>query len=90
MNVPASRCSPTCKRQSSAIVICTVAWPNDVIEYLTLVELLAIHHRLIEDFGGASGLRDGGALESALFRPQTGYYRDVIQEAAAAATSGRR
>lgn len=52
-------------------------------EYLTLVELLAIHDRLIEEFGGATGVRDGGALESALFRPQTGYYRDVIEEAAA-------
>lgn len=48
-----------------------------------LVELLAIHDRLIEEFGGATGVRDGGALESALFRPQTGYYRDVIEEAAA-------
>lgn len=52
-------------------------------EYLTLVELLAIHDRLLEEFGGAAGVRDGGALESALFRPQTGYYADVVQEAAA-------
>lgn len=52
-------------------------------EYLTLVELLAIHDRLIELFGGTTGVRDGGALESALFRPRTGYYRDVIEEAAA-------
>ncbi|MDQ3974274.1 MAG: type II toxin-antitoxin system death-on-curing family toxin [Actinomycetota bacterium] len=52
-------------------------------QYLTLVELLAIHDRLLEEFGGATGVRDGGALESALFRPQTGYYRDVVQEAAA-------
>lgn len=52
-------------------------------EYLTLVELLAIHDRLLQEFGGAAGVRDGGALESALFRPQTGYYRDVIEEAAA-------
>lgn len=51
--------------------------------HLTLVELLAIHDRLLEEFGGATGVRDGGALESALFRPQTGYYRDVVQEAAA-------
>ena len=29
------------------------------------------------------GLRDRGALESALARPQTGYYQDLIQEAAA-------
>jgi len=28
-------------------------------------------------------IRDKGALEAALFRPQTGYYRDVIKEAAA-------
>ncbi|HWB71670.1 MAG TPA: type II toxin-antitoxin system death-on-curing family toxin [Egibacteraceae bacterium] len=52
-------------------------------QYLTLVELLAIHDRLLEEFGGATGVRDGGALESALFRPQTAYYRDVVQEAAA-------
>lgn len=52
-------------------------------EYLTLVELLTVHDRLIEEFGGGTGVRDGGALESALFRPQTGYYRDVVQEAAA-------
>lgn len=51
--------------------------------HLTLVELLAIHDRLLEEFGGATGVRDGGALESALFRPQTGYYRDVVHEAAA-------
>jgi death on curing protein len=54
-----------------------------VPEYLTLVEVLAIHDRLVEEFGGATGVRDGGALESALFRPQTGYYRDVVHEAAA-------
>lgn len=52
-------------------------------DYLTLVELLAIHDHLINEFGGAAGVRDGGALEAALFRPQTGYYRDVIEEAAA-------
>lgn len=52
-------------------------------EYLTLVELLAIHDRMLQDFGGAAGLRDAGALEAALFRPQTGYYGDVIAEAAA-------
>lgn len=51
--------------------------------YLTLVELLAIHEELLEEFGGAAGVRDPGALEAALFRPQTGYYRDVVHEAAA-------
>lgn len=52
-------------------------------EYLTVVELLAIHDRMLQDFGGAAGVRDGGALEAALFRPQTGYYVDVVAEAAA-------
>lgn len=28
-------------------------------------------------------MRDPGALESALFRPQTGYYEDIVAEAAA-------
>ena len=51
--------------------------------YLTLAEVLAFHEVLIEEFGGAEGIRDLGALESALFRPRTGYYRDVIEEGAA-------
>lgn len=52
-------------------------------EYLTVVEVLAIHDLLIEEFGGADGVRDLGALEAAVFRPQTGYYQDAIAEAAA-------
>ena len=28
-------------------------------------------------------MRDRGALESAIFRPQTGYYKDLIEEASA-------
>jgi death-on-curing protein len=52
-------------------------------DYLTLVEVLAMHEELIALYGGADGVRDMGALESALFRPQTGYYDDVIAEAAA-------
>jgi death-on-curing protein len=51
-------------------------------EFLTFDELIAIHHRLIEEFGGSHGLIDVGALESALMRPQTGYYQDIIEEAA--------
>ena len=42
-----------------------------------------MHARLIEAFGGTSGLRDPGALEAALMRPQLGYYRDLVEEAAA-------
>jgi death on curing protein len=54
-----------------------------VTYYPDIEEVLATHARLIERFGGSSGLRDRDALESALARPQSGYYDDVIQEAAA-------
>lgn len=52
-------------------------------DYLTGIEVLAIHADQIELYGGAHGLRDAGLLEAALFRPQTGYYADLIAEAAA-------
>jgi death-on-curing protein len=52
-------------------------------DYLTIIEVLAIHHDQIERYGGAHGVRDFGLLEAALYRPQTGYYEDVIEEAAA-------
>ena len=52
-------------------------------DFLTVVDVLAIHADQIDRFGGAPGLRDAGILEAALFRPQTGYYADVIEEAAA-------
>jgi death-on-curing protein len=53
------------------------------VDYVTLVEALTLHRVLINKYGGADGVRDIGALESALFRPQSGYYKDVIEEAAA-------
>ena len=52
-------------------------------DYLTVTEVLAIHDDQIDRYGGAHGLRDQGQLESAVFRPQTGYYPDVVAEAAA-------
>ncbi len=52
-------------------------------EYLTVVEVLAIHADQVKRYGGAAVLRDPGQLEAALFRPQTGYYADLIEEAAA-------
>ncbi|MEO6013347.1 MAG: Fic family protein [Devosia sp.] len=52
-------------------------------EYVTLDEALRIHEVLILEFGGASGVRDLGLLESALLRPQTGHYGALIEEAAA-------
>lgn len=51
--------------------------------YLTIAEVLAIHQLQIEEYGGVHGIRDQGLLESALFRPQVGYYADVTEEAAA-------
>jgi death-on-curing protein len=52
-------------------------------DYLTMAEVLAIHVDQIDRYGGSHGVRDAGLLESALFRPQTGYYADLIEEAAA-------
>ncbi len=52
-------------------------------EYLSVIEVLTIHALLIDEFGGANRIRDFGALEAAVFRPQTGYYEDPIAEAAA-------
>ena len=52
-------------------------------DYLTTVEVLAIHTDQIERYGGSNGVRDHGLLESALYRPQTGYYADLIEETAA-------
>lgn len=49
----------------------------------TTEEVIAIHDILIDLFGGAHGLRDRGLLESAVMRPQVGYYRNIIEEAAA-------
>jgi death-on-curing protein len=50
--------------------------------YLTVAEVTAIHHHLIEEYGGVQGLRDQGDLEAAVFRPLTGYYNDLSEEAA--------
>ncbi len=50
--------------------------------YLTVADVVAIHHHQIEEYGGIQGLRDRGALEAAVFRPQTGYYNDLSEEAA--------
>ncbi len=51
--------------------------------YLTLEDALHLHADQIRLYGGADGVRDQGLIISALLRPQTGYYRDLIEEAAA-------
>ena len=52
-------------------------------DYLTVADVLGMHMVLMQRFGGAPGVRDPGALEAALYRPQTGYYDDIVSEAAA-------
>jgi death on curing protein len=52
-------------------------------EYVATADALFFHKQLIGRYGGAQGIRDAGALESALYRPQTGYYETLIHEAAA-------
>jgi death on curing protein len=51
--------------------------------FLTLAEALEIHRQLMDLFGGSHGVLDKGRLEAALFRPQIGYYNDLLEEAAA-------
>jgi death-on-curing protein len=51
--------------------------------YPTVAETIATQRMLIEEFGGRHGIRDKGLLESAVFRPQSGYYGGIIEEAAA-------
>ena len=57
--------------------------PSRRVLHLTVEEVLAIHEGLLERFGGAAGVRDPGLLESALYRPRTGYYKDLASMAAA-------
>jgi death-on-curing protein len=40
------------------------------MRYLTLEELIELHRRIIEQSGGADGVRDLGLAESALAQPQ--------------------
>jgi death on curing protein len=51
--------------------------------YLTVAEVHRIQHLLINRFGGLHGIRDKNAIEAAVFRPRTGYYESIEEEAAA-------
>jgi death on curing protein len=51
--------------------------------YPTVAEAMEMHRQLIHEFGGISGVRDRGLLEAAIFRPQSGYYDELVHEAAA-------
>ena len=52
-------------------------------DYIRVEDILFIHTDQIRRYGGGEGIRDPGLLEAALFRPQTGYYPTLIDEAAA-------
>jgi len=51
--------------------------------FLTKDEIIQIHKLLIDEFGGSHGVRDNKSLESAVMRPQSGYYKTIFHEAAA-------
>lgn len=53
------------------------------VYFLDMEDVLLLHRRQLEQFGGAAGIRDAGLIEAALVRPQSGYYKDRIEEAAA-------
>lgn len=52
-------------------------------DFPTIDEVVAIHDVAVHEFGGSMGIRDMGALASAIMRPQIGYYDGLIEEAAA-------
>jgi death-on-curing protein len=58
------------------------------IDFLTLNDVMAIHRRLIDAFGGSDGVRDEGLLLSAMAMPQTAFFgvyahNDLFEMAAA-------
>ena len=56
---------------------------SKTVAFLSRDEVLEIPGALLQRFGGTPGVRDLGLLESALYRPQTGYYADLAEMAAA-------
>ncbi len=51
--------------------------------FLDMEDVLELHRVQLARFGGAVGIRDAGLIEAALARPQSGYYGDLLEEAAA-------
>ena len=48
------------------------------MRYLTIEEVLRLHDRVIERTGGSAGVRDRGALESAVAQPQMTFSGDDL------------
>ena len=62
------------------------------MRYLRLHEILQLYHRIIEQSGGSMGIRNLGALESALAQPRLTFagkdlYPSIVEKAAALAFS---
>ncbi len=56
--------------------------------YLTVEQIIFIHNRSVERFGGVYGMRDRGLLESSVARPAATFggidlYRDIYSKTAA-------
>lgn len=47
-------------------------------EFLEIADILNIHQILIEQFGGMSGVRDEGLLESALSQPKATFFSELL------------
>lgn len=59
-----------------------------MIRYLTLIEILELHRRILKQSGGAFGIRDMGLLESAIAQPRMTFsgedlYSSLLEKAAA-------
>jgi death on curing protein len=59
-----------------------------MIRYLTLAEVIELHSQILEQVAGSGGIRDMGALESAIAQPRmtfggTELYPTIIEKASA-------
>jgi len=62
------------------------------MRHLTLAEVLELHRRILAESGGSAGVRDLGALESAVAQPLASFggqdlYSSLVEKAAALAFS---
>jgi death-on-curing protein len=58
------------------------------VAFLTVENVLTVHRRVVEEFGGDTGLRDRGLLESAVAMPRSTFggeelHTDLAEQAAA-------
>ena len=75
---------PSSSRLLAIVTSCSVSQSkSQMSDFLTVAEIYRMQYRLIEMFGGLQGVRDPGAVEAAVFRPQVGYYNSIEEEAAA-------